>query len=234
MEEQELEQLNNELMEDKNESAGGEDALVLEQGADIAVVATDDDYDMMAPIAAIDSTKIAPASNIYRWYVLHTYSGYEVMVKDNLEMVFKKNNQEHRLDTISIPMEDSIEEKGGRKKIVKRKMFPCYVYIKMDYDNSLWHMITKTRGVTGFVGPLGRPSALTEDEVRRLKLEVPQVVHLAFEVGDTVRIIDGSFEGNDGKITMLDQAKARATVDVEAFGRVMPIEVELSQVQKLG
>jgi len=185
------------------------------------------------PLAAIDSTKIAPASNIYKWYVLHTYSGYESMVKDNLEMVFKKNNLENRLDTISIPMEDFVEEKNGRKKIVKRKLFPCYVYVKMDYDNSLWHMITKTRGVTGFVGPQGRALALTNDEVKRLKLEVVKVLESDFKVGDKVRITAGSFEGNDGEIESIDSIKGRVKLKVEAFGRSTSIEVEMSQVETI-
>ena len=89
-----------------------------------------------------------------KWYVLHTYSGYENQVEMNLKMVFEKNNMTDRLYEITIPMEEVMEEKNGKKKLVKRKMFPCYVLIKMEYDNdSMWHIITQTRGVTGFVGP---------------------------------------------------------------------------------
>lgn len=95
-----------------------------------------------------------------KWYILHTYSGYENMVKDNLELVFKKNDCIDRLREIVIPMEDVVEEKAnGKRKIVQRRLMPTYVFIKMDYDNSMWHMITNTRGVTGFVGPQGRPAA---------------------------------------------------------------------------
>ncbi len=82
-----------------------------------------------------------------KWYVLHTYSGYESMVKDNLRMVFEKNNMADRLLEILIPMEDVVEEKNGKRKVVQRKMFPCYVYVKMDYSPDMWHMVTNTRGV---------------------------------------------------------------------------------------
>ena len=85
-----------------------------------------------------------------KWYVLHTYSGYENMVKDNLLLVFKKNDLLDKLVEITIPMEDVVEEKNGKRKIVQRRMMPCYVFIKMDYNNDMWHIITNTRGVTGF------------------------------------------------------------------------------------
>lgn len=92
-----------------------------------------------------------------KWYVLHTYSGYENMVKDNLELVFKKNDMLDKLVEIAIPMEDVVEEKNGKRKIVQHRMMPCYVFVKMDYNNDMWPIITSTRGVTGFVGPNGWP-----------------------------------------------------------------------------
>ena len=93
-----------------------------------------------------------------KWYVLHTYSGYENMVRDNLKMVFEKNNMLDRLMEITIPMEDVVEEKNGKRKIVQRRMFPCYVLVKMIYNNDMWHMITNTRGVTGFGSPKTKSS----------------------------------------------------------------------------
>ena len=124
-----------------------------------------------------------------KWYILHTYSGYENMVKDNLELVFKKNDCIDRLREIVIPMEDVVEEKAnGKRKIVQRRLMPTYVFIKMDYDNSMWHMITNTRGVTGFVGPQGRPLPLSDDEIKRLHLEKPTVVVTDFRVGEPVEL----------------------------------------------
>ena len=103
-----------------------------------------------------------------KWYVIHTFSSYEQMVLDNLNKCIKKNNLEDRILEVKIPMEEVIEEKNGKKKVVQRKMFPCYVLLKMRYTDNLWHTIVNTRGVTGFVGPQGRPIPLTDDEIRLL------------------------------------------------------------------
>ncbi len=165
-----------------------------------------------------------------KWFVLHTYSGYENMVKDNLEMVFTKNNMRDRLVEITIPMEDVVEEKNGKRKIVQRKMFPCYVLIKMVYDNSMWHMIVNTRGVTGFVGPQGRPIPLTEDEIKRMHLE-KIVVDTNFSIGDKVNVVDGPLEGFIGEIESIDVPNGKCKVIVSMFGRQTPVDLELSQIE---
>ena len=167
-----------------------------------------------------------------KWYVLHTYSGYESMVKDNLVLVFKKNDLLDKLVEIQIPMEDVVEEKNGKRKIVQRRMMPCYVFVKMDYNNDMWHIITNTRGVTGFVGPLGRPIPLTDDEVKRMHLEKPTVVVTDFKIGETVKIVDGSLEGFIGTIDALDVAASKCKVTVSMFGRLTPVELELSQIER--
>lgn len=167
-----------------------------------------------------------------RWYVLHTYSGYESMVKDNLEMVFKKNNLTDRLVEITIPLEDVVEEKNGKRKIVQRKMFPCYVLIKMDYDNSMWHIITNTRGVTGFVGPQGRPLPLTDEEVRRMHLE-KVVVETDLKVGDRVKVTDGALDGFVGDIESIDVPASKCRVNVSMFGRITGVDLELYQIEKV-
>lgn len=164
-----------------------------------------------------------------KWYVLHTYSGYENMVKDNLEMVFNKNNMQDRLFEITIPMEDVVEEKNGKRKIVQRKMFPSYVLIKMVYDNSMWHMIVRTRGVTGFVGPQGRPIPLSEEEIRRMHLE-KLVVDTDFKVGDKVTVTDGPLEGFVGDIEALDALNGKVKVMVSMFGRLTPVDLEMYQI----
>lgn len=165
-----------------------------------------------------------------KWYVLHTYSGYENQVEMNLKMVFEKNNLTDRLFEITIPMEEVLEEKNGKKKLVKRKMYPCYVLIKMDYDNSMWHIITQTRGVTGFVGPQGRPLPLTEDEIRRMHLE-KVVAKTDYNPGDTVKIISGPLEDFVGKIETIDAENQKCRVSVSMFGRQTPVDLELYQIE---
>ncbi len=174
------------------------------------------------------------AEDNVKWYILHTYSGYENMVKDNLELVFKKNDCIDRLREIVIPMEDVVEEKAnGKRKIVQRRLMPTYVFIKMDYDNSMWHMITNTRGVTGFVGPQGRPLPLTDEEVKRLHLEKPTVVVTDFAVGETVKITDSALEGFVGTIDAVDAANGKCKVTVNMFGRLTSVELELYQIERL-
>jgi len=168
-----------------------------------------------------------------KWYVLHTYSGYESMVKDNLQMVFQKNNMEDRLFEITIPLEDVVEEKNGKRKIVQRKKFPCYVIVKMDYNNAMWHMVTNTRGVTGFVGPQGRPMALTEDEIKRMQLE-KIVVEVNLKIGEQVKVIGGPLEGFIGTVESIDAPNSKCKVIVSMFGRDTPVELELYQVEKVG
>ncbi len=165
-----------------------------------------------------------------KWYVLHTYSGYENQVEMNLKMVFEKNNLTDRLFEITIPMEEVLEEKNGKKKLVKRKMYPCYVLIKMDYDNSMWHIITQTRGVTGFVGPQGRPLPLTDDEIRRMHLE-KVVAKTDYKIGDTVKIIAGPLEDFVGQIETLDAENQKCRVTVSMFGRQTPVDLELYQIE---
>jgi transcriptional antiterminator NusG len=168
-----------------------------------------------------------------KWYVLHTYSGYENMVKENLKLVFAKNDMEERLLDIVILMEDVVEEKNGKKKIVQRRLMPTYVFVKMIYDNSMWHMVTNTRGVTGFVGPQGRPLPLTEDEIKKLHLEKREVTEVDFTVGETVKIIDGSFNGFVGTVDSIDLPNGKCKVTVSMFGHLTPVELELSLVEKL-
>ena len=169
-----------------------------------------------------------------KWYVLHTYSGYENQVEMNLKMVFEKNNMTDRLYEITIPMEEVMEEKNGKKKLVKRKMFPCYVLIKMEYDNdSMWHIITQTRGVTGFVGPQGHPLPLTDDEIRRMHLE-KVVAKTDYAAGDTVKILSGPLEDFVGKIESVDKENQKCRVSVSMFGRETPVDLELYQIEPAG
>ena len=166
------------------------------------------------------------------WFILHTYSGYEAMVKDNLERLIENNNLQNMIFDIKIPMEQTIEEKNGKRKVVERKLLPCYVFIKMIYSNQLWYMITNTRGVTGFVGPMGRPVPMKEHEIRKMRLE-PLVVEGAFAVGDKVSVDAGPLEGFEGTITELNDTAQKAKINIQMFGRNTDVEVEYIQIKKI-
>lgn len=172
------------------------------------------------------------ASPNAKWYALHTFSGYENVAKENLETVRTKFGLENRIFDIIIPMETVLEEKNGKKKLVERKSMPCYIFVKMIYGDDLWHNVTRTRGVTGFVGPNGRPLALTEEEVRKNKLE-KIVVEVDLEVGDDVEVIDGPLEGTVGKVKAVNPDAGIANIEVEMFGRTTQVDLEISQVRKV-
>ncbi len=167
-----------------------------------------------------------------KWYVLHTFSGYENVAKENLETVVEKFNLQDRIFDIIIPMEDVVEEKNGKKKLVQRKAMPCYILVKMKYADDLWHNVTRTRGITGFVGPKGRPLALTEEEVRKLRLENIKV-EIDLENGDKIEIINGPLNGMVGTVNQVNSETGIVSVVVEMFGRETTVDVEISQVRKI-
>ena len=166
------------------------------------------------------------------WYILHTYSGYESMVKDSLERLIENNNLQDMIFDVKIPMEQTIEEKNGKRKVVERKLLPCYVFIKMIYSNQLWYWVTNTRGVTGFVGPQGRPIPMKEAEIRKMRLE-DYVIDADFQIGDKVSVISGPLEGFEGTVTELNDAAQKAKVNIQMFGRNTDVEVEYIQVKKI-
>ncbi len=168
-----------------------------------------------------------------RWYVIHTYSGYEAMVKDSLEKLIENNNLQENIFEIKIPTEETLEEKAnGKKKLVERKKFPCYVFLKMIYSNDIWYLVTNTRGVTGFVGPQGRPLPLTETEVARMGLEAI-ALSIDFTVGDTVTVVSGPIESFSGVVVELNEATQKVKVNVEMFGRKTDVELDFVQVKKV-
>ena len=170
-----------------------------------------------------------------RWYVIHTYSGYEAMVKDSLEKLIENNNLQENIFEIKIPTEETLEEKAnGKKKIVERKKFPCYVFLKMIYSNDIWYLVTNTRGVTGFVGPQGRPLPLTAEEVARNRLEDKVTsIEIDFKVGDSVQIVSGPLESFIGKVVSVNESTQKASLNVEMFGRSTDVEVDFVQVKKI-
>ncbi len=172
-------------------------------------------------------------NNEPKWYVIHTYSGYEGMVEDNLRNMVENNNLQEFITDVKVPIEEKMEERNGKRKIVERKKFPSYVFIKMIYTNHIWFMVTSTRGVTGFVGPAGRPLPLTQDEVKRMGLEVVDIEDFNINVGDTVQVISGPLEGTLGTVEDINAEKQTVKVIVSMFGRENHVQLEFKQVEKV-
>ena len=167
-----------------------------------------------------------------KWYALHTFSGYENVAKENLETVVEKFNLQDRIFDIIIPMEDVVEEKNGKKVLVQRKSMPCYILVKIKYADDLWHNITRTRGITGFVGPNGRPLPLKDEDIIRLRLEKIKV-DVDLSIGDRVEIVEGALNGQIGEVTAIDKENGQVTVKVEMFNRETQVDVQLSQVRRI-
>lgn len=167
-----------------------------------------------------------------KWYILHTYSGYEAMVKDSLEKLIENNNLGDYITDLRIPMEQVIEEKNGKRKVVERKLLPSYVFIKMIYTNQIWYYVTSTRGVTGFCGPQGRPIPMKEEEVRKMRLE-EFISDVDFHVGDSVSIEEGALKGFIGTIKELNDAAQKAQVTTKMFGRDTDVTVEYLQMKRI-
>ena len=168
-----------------------------------------------------------------RWYALHTFSGYEAVAEDNLKKVVEKYKLDERIKEIFIPTEETIVEKRGKKTLVPVRTMPSYIFIKMVYGDDLWHTITRTRGITGFVGPKGRPLPLSDKEVIDMKLERKPNLNVKLEAGDTVQVIDGALAGQTAVVTAVDQAAKKCTISVSMFGRPTTVELEFALVKKL-
>lgn len=167
-----------------------------------------------------------------KWYVLHTITGYENVAKENLERTRDRFDLQDRILDIIIPMEDVLEEKDGKKVLVQRKVMPTYLLVKMVYGDDIWHKVVGTRGITGFVGPKGRPLPLTEQEIMTMRLEKVKV-DIVIEVGDQVEVLDGPLAGTPGKVTAIDEENKTAKVVVELFGRETPVDVSLDSMRKV-
>ena len=166
-----------------------------------------------------------------RWYVIHTYSGYENKVKTDLEKTVKNRDLEEYFFEIIVPMEEQIEIKEGKRKANLKKVFPGYVLIKMIVTEETWYIVRNTRGVTGFVGSGTDPIPLTDEEIRNMGFEeVP--VNVDYEVNDSVQILNGAFKDFIGTVKEINKEKHKVKVLVSMFGRETPVELEFSQVQK--
>ena len=168
-----------------------------------------------------------------KWYVIHTYSGYENKVASNLQTTVENRGLQDMIPDVKVPTEIVTEIKeDGSSKEVERKLFPGYVFVKMVYTDETWYVVRNIRGCTGFVGPSSKPVPLTESEVYKMGVE-SRVVEVSYEVGDQVRIIDGPLEDFVGIVDELDTDKNYVKVTISMFGRETPVELELNQAEKL-
>ena len=166
-----------------------------------------------------------------KWYVIHTYSGYENAVKTSIEKFVTGRNMEDMILQMEIPVETVKEvTESGETKEVERKVFPGYVLIKMVMTDDTWHLVRNVRGVTGFVGTANKPIPLTEEEVLAMGMEKHEIV-VGYNVGDHVRIVDGPLASFTGVVEDIEPEKNQVSVMVSMFGRETPVELELDQVE---
>ena len=167
-----------------------------------------------------------------KWYVVHTYSGYENKVAATIEKTVENRKLQDLIQAVRVPVEEVTEISDSKRKTVERKIYPGYVLVKMIMTDESWHVVRNIRGVTGFVGPGSKPVALTEQEVESMGVEKHEIL-LDYEVGDSVKIIDGPLENFIGTVNELSPEKNKVRVVVSMFGRETPVEFELNQVEAL-
>ncbi len=170
------------------------------------------------------------------WYVIHTYSGYEKKVRDNLERKVRSMGLENVIERILVPEEDEIDIKDGQKRTVRRKVFPGYVFVEMEVNDRSWYVVRNTPGVTGFVGSATKPVPLEPQEVRRILssqgMEKEARPEITVEIGEQVRIVSGPFENFYATITEVNREKGTLKGLIDMFGRETSVEVDYSQIEK--
>jgi transcription termination/antitermination protein NusG len=231
--------------------AGDEGAPVADDDvtADEAIAALAEAEDIEASEVLVEEEILEPAEpeveSPYdrpgKWFVLHTQSGYENKVRQNLEARTKSMNMENKIHEIVIPMEDVVEFKNGKKVVVQKKMFPGYLLVRCRLDDDSWYVIRNTPGVTGFVGAANKPSPLPRKDVENfLAVKLDEVEspkrsrpRLQYEINETVRVKEGPFADFSGEIVEINEDQLKLKVLVNIFGRETPVELEFSQVAKL-
>jgi len=198
----------------------------------------DSDIDPAMAAAVADEEQAKPVNPALKWYVVHTYSGYENRAKKSLEDRAKSAGVENKFAEILIPTENVVElGKGGKRRTSKRKFFPGYILVHMELDDISWHIVKDTPKITGFVGSGRRPPPVPEKEVIRLTRQIgegakkakPRVI---FEEGENVRVVHGPFANFNGVVDSVNAEKSRLRVLVSIFGRATPVELEFIQVEK--
>ena len=167
-----------------------------------------------------------------RWYVVHTYSGYENKVKTDLEKMIKNRELQDYFFDIIVPMEEQIEIKDGKTKTNLKKVFPGYILVKMIVTEQTWYIVRNTRGVTGFVGSGTDPIPLTDSEIRKMGFDI-QSFNINYEVNDQIRVITGPFENFTGTVISINKEKHKVKVMISMFGRETPVDVDFTEVEKI-
>lgn len=167
-----------------------------------------------------------------RWYVVHTYSGYENKVRDSILKTVANRGMQELVKEVEVPVEESIEDYKGQQRSVVRKVFPGYVLVHMVMTDETWYIIRNARGVTGFVGPGSKPVPLSDEEVKRLSFSFSEM-DLGFEPGDSVTIISGDYEDSVGEVAEIRHEDEVVVVELEIFGRKTPVELGFGQVKKI-
>jgi transcriptional antiterminator NusG len=183
---------------------------------------------------------LAPKKNAKRggknWYVIHTYSGYEDQVAENLRQRIESMGMQEKIYDVMVPTEKSIEMKGGKRKILEKKIFPGYVLVEMMVTEDSWYVVRNTPNVTGFIGFGTRPTPISVDEVKRLKRKMGEEIpkfKIDFKMGDSVKITDGPFKDFDGVVDGIDEQKGKIKVLVNMFGRETPVTLDFLQAKKI-
>ena len=167
-----------------------------------------------------------------KWYVVHTYSGYENKVKADIEKTIENRNLQDQIMEVMMPVQTVTEERNGEKKQVQKKMFPAYVLINMIMNDQTWYVVRNTRGVTGFVGPGSKPVPLTEEEIANMGF-LAQAEESPFSVGDHVVVTEGVWQDTNGVVQEVHPAKQMAVIVIDMFGRDTPVEIDFSELKLL-
>ena len=174
-----------------------------------------------------------------RWYTVHVLSNFEKKVAEAIKKGARQNDLEDQIEEVLVPTEEVVELRRGKKVQTERRFMPGYVLVKMQMSDEAYHLVMDTNRVTGFLGPMGRPTPLRDSEVERLISQVAEGVErprpaITFEIGEQVKVTDGPFESFTGMVEEVDEVSARLKVAVSIFGRSTPVELEYAQVQKTG
>lgn len=165
-----------------------------------------------------------------KWYVAHTYSGYENKVKTTIEKTVENRKLQEQIQEVMVPMQTVLDD---QKREVQRKLYPGYVLVKMVMNDDTWYVVRNTRGVTGFVGPGSKPVPLTEAEMRNMGIQQSRKASLDVAVGDEIRVVSGPWADTESVVKSVNEQKEKVTIDVEVFGRVNSLEIDFSDIQKL-
>ena len=172
-----------------------------------------------------------------RWYVLHTYSGYEENVAQNLKQRVESMDMEDKIFNVLIPTEKKIKIKNGKRRVIEEKIFPGYILVEMEVTDESWYVVRNTPNVTGFIGSGTIPTPISQEEVKslqkRMGVEDPKFT-IDVSVGSAVTINEGPFKNMEGKVTNIDEAKGKVKVSVSMFGRETPVELDFLQIKKIG